>query len=51
MRSAWGMERALTGTATPVFCRGREIGERRSYDSRLLIAAIAALDRSARGLG
>ncbi|NJC33595.1 hypothetical protein GGR88_001069 [Sphingomonas jejuensis] len=41
------IHRALHGTATPVFYRGRQIGERRRYNDGLLIAAIRRLDRTA----
>ena len=37
------IDRALTGEATPVFYRGRQVGERRRYDNGLLIAALRAL--------
>ena len=45
------IERALHGTATPVFYRGRRIGERRTYHNRLLITAIQAIDPAERGHG
>ena len=34
------IDRALNGVATPVFYRGRQIGERRRFNDRLLIAAL-----------
>ena len=37
------IERALNGVATPVFYRGRQIGERRRYSDGLLIAALRHL--------
>ena len=37
------IDRALTGEATPIFYRGRQVGERRRYDNGLLIAALRAL--------
>ena len=39
------IERALYGVATPIFYGGRQIGERRSFDNALLIAALRASDR------
>ncbi|RHW16321.1 hypothetical protein D1610_15875 [Sphingomonas gilva] len=42
------IDRALNGEATPVFYRGRQIGERRRYDNRLLLAALRAIDPAAR---
>lgn len=37
--------RALEGIAEPVFHRGEVVGHRRRYDSRLLLAHLARLDR------
>ncbi|MFA6124171.1 hypothetical protein [Sphingomonas sp.] len=37
------IERALTGTATPIFYRGRQIGERRVFDNRLVLAVLRAM--------
>lgn len=34
------IERAMEGVAVPVFRRGIQVGERRRYDNRLLIAAL-----------
>jgi hypothetical protein len=34
------IERAIDGVAVPVFYRGRQIGEHRRYNDRLLIAAL-----------
>jgi hypothetical protein len=34
--------RVMTGVATPVFYRGRQIGERRTFNDGLLIAVLAA---------
>lgn len=34
------VDRAVKGIAVPVFYRGRQVGERRVYDDRLLIAAL-----------
>lgn len=45
------VERALAGTATPVFHRGEQVGERRVYNDRLLIFLLSQqekLDRVAR---
>jgi hypothetical protein len=36
------VERALHGEARPVFYRGRQVGERRVYDHRLIIAVLRA---------
>jgi len=36
------IERALHGVATPIFYRGRQVGERRRYNDRLIIAALQA---------
>lgn len=36
--------RSLEGVATPIFYRGRQVGERRRYNDRLLIAALRAGD-------
>ena len=38
-----GIERALDGVAVPVFYRGHQVGERRKYNDRLLIAALRAV--------
>jgi hypothetical protein len=38
-------ERAMEGVDEPVFYRGEEIGFRRRFDSRLLLAHLARLDR------
>lgn len=37
------IERAIEGEAIPVFYGGRQIGERRRYNDRLIIAALRAL--------
>jgi hypothetical protein len=37
------IERAIDGVAVPVFYRGRQIGEHRRYNDRLLIAALRHL--------
>ncbi len=37
-----GIERALSGVAVPVFYGGLQIGERRRYNDRLIIAALRA---------
>lgn len=34
------IERAIDGVAVPVFYRGRQVGEHRRYNDRLLIAAL-----------
>lgn len=34
------VERATEGVVQPIFYRGRQVGERRVYDNRLLIAAL-----------
>lgn len=36
------IERAIDGEVVPVFYRGRQVGEKRRYDNRLLIAALRA---------
>lgn len=41
------IHRALHGTATTVFYRGRQSGERRRYNDALLIAASRRLDPAA----
>lgn len=46
-----GIERAIHGERIPVFYRGREVGHRIRYDSRLLIAAMRAVRPSARRAG
>ncbi|HEX8485800.1 hypothetical protein [Sphingomonas sp.] len=38
------IERAIHGVARPVFYRGRQVGEYRTYNDRLVIAAIRARD-------
>lgn len=40
------IDRALTGVATPIFYRGRQIGERRAYNDGLIIAALRATART-----
>ena len=37
------IDRALNGTARPIFYRGRQVGERRIYSDALLIAALRNL--------
>lgn len=37
------IDRATIGTAVPVFYRGRQVGEWRRYDNRLLFAALRAI--------
>jgi hypothetical protein len=37
------IDRSLNGVATPVFYRGRQIGERRRYSNGLLIAALRCM--------
>lgn len=37
------IDRATAGTAVPVFYRGRQVGQWRRYDSRLLFAALRAI--------
>lgn len=37
------IERALTGTATPIFYRGRQIGVRQAFDNRLVLAVLRAM--------
>lgn len=39
---AYGLaiERAIKGVATPVFYRGRQVGERRRFNDRLVLAAL-----------
>lgn len=39
------IERALTGVSTPIFYRGRQIGERRTFNDGLVIAALRATAR------
>lgn len=39
--------RALEGTLDPVFYRGKQVGYRRRYDNRLLLAHLGRLDRLA----
>ena len=39
------MERALDGTATPIFHRGEQVGERRVYNDRLLMCLLAQGDK------
>lgn len=34
------IDRALNGVATPIFYRGRKVGERRRFNDRLVIAAL-----------
>ena len=43
--------RSLEGVATPIFYRGRQVGERRRYNDRLLIAALRAGDPARFGRG
>ncbi|WP_423142069.1 hypothetical protein ACOYW6_01500 [Parablastomonas sp. CN1-191] len=43
-------ERALDGVVEPVWFRGEEVGARRRFDSRLLLAHIGRLDRQAEAL-
>ena len=38
------IQRALEGETVPVFYRGKQIGERRRYNDRLLIAVLRAVD-------
>jgi hypothetical protein len=38
-------ERAIDGVEEPVFYRGEQVGMRRKYDSRLLLAHLARLDK------
>ena len=40
-------ERALEGVEEPVFYKGEQVGTRRRYDNRLLLAHMARLDRMA----
>ncbi|KQS04665.1 hypothetical protein ASG11_10730 [Sphingomonas sp. Leaf357] len=42
------IDRALHGVTTPVFYRGRKVGECQKFNDRLLIAAIRAIDPSYR---
>jgi hypothetical protein len=44
------IDRALNGERTPVFYRGRQIGERVRYNDSLLLAALRAVDPRARGV-
>ncbi|WP_426258383.1 hypothetical protein [Sphingomonas sp. DC1600-2] len=37
------IERALIGTATPIFYRGRQIGVRQAFDNRLVLAVLRAM--------
>lgn len=37
------IDRALNGVATPIFYRGRQVGERRRFNDRLLITALRLL--------
>lgn len=39
------LDRAINGTATPVFYGGRQCGERRNYHDGLLLAALRSQDR------
>lgn len=39
-------ERAVDGVAVPIFYKGVQVGVRRSYDNRLLIAALRAAERA-----
>lgn len=38
------IDRALNGVTSPVFYRGRQVGERRRFNDSLLIAALRATD-------
>lgn len=38
------IDRAINGTATPIFYGGRQVGERRTYNDALLIAALESGD-------
>lgn len=40
-----GIRRALEGEARPIFYRGRQVGEERRFDTRLMIAALVAAPR------
>lgn len=42
--AAW--ERAVDGVAVPIFHKGVQVGVRRSYDNRLLLAALRAAQRA-----
>lgn len=42
-------ERAISGTAVPGFYQGRQIGERRRYNERLMFEALRAQARRAEG--
>lgn len=44
------IDRAVEGEETPVFYRGRQIGTRRRYDNRLLLAALRATHPGARAV-
>jgi hypothetical protein len=40
-------DRAIDGVEEPIFYRGEQVGTRRRYDSRLLLAHLARLDKAA----
>jgi hypothetical protein len=42
------IERAIEGEARPVFYRGRQVGERRVFDNRLLMRALQLYKRTPR---
>jgi hypothetical protein len=42
------IERAIEGEARPVFYRGRQIGERRVFENRLLVRALQLYARTPR---
>ena len=44
------IDRAINGVAIPIFYRGLQVGERRSYDTRLLIAALRTTSPAARAV-
>ena len=48
---ATAIDRGLNGVATPVFYRGRQIGERRRFNDGLLIAALRYADPRAPKIG